>query len=126
MKSRIIQLICFLIQFMSSISNDFDFLSDKEDDSITDKEIISYITEMILLTVECFKDILSNKEKYYLVRNYELEVFNHENSINILLYELCVFLTRTLIRKPFKDNYRNEIKLFLLNILFPIFSTNYT
>ena len=126
MKSRIVQLICFLIQYMSSISNDFDFLSDKEDDSITDKEIISYITEMILLTVECFKDILSNKEKYYLVRNYELEVFNHENSINILLYELCVFLTRTLIRKPFKDNYRNEIKLFLLNILFPIFSTNDT
>ena len=126
MKSRIIQLICFLIQYMSAISNDFDFLNKKEDDTIVDKDIISYITEMILLTVECFKDILSNKEKYYLVRNYEIEVFNHENSINILLYELCVFLTRVLIRKPFKDNYRNEIKLFLLNILFPMFSTNDT
>ena len=128
MKSRIIQLICFLVQYMSAISNDFDFLNktEDEDNTIVDKDIISYINEMILLTVECFKDILSNKEKYYLVRNYETEVFNQENSINILLYELCVFLTRSLIRKPFKENYRNEIKLFLLNILFPMFSTNDT
>ena len=125
MKSRVIQLICYLIQSICGISNDLEFRGNTNNE-ITDKDLISFIINMIKLIVKCFEDLLSNKEKYYYVRNYENEVFKEDNNINILLYELCVFLTRVLIRQPFKDTFRNDIKLFLLNILFPLFSTNDT
>ena len=125
MKSSIIQLMCLLIQYSCSIPNDYNFLNN-DDDKITDKDLISYIINMIQLTVNCLEDLLSNKEKYNLVRNYEIEALSHENSINILLYELCVFLNRTLIRQPFKDKFKNDIKLLMLNILFPLLSTNET
>ena len=125
MKSSIIQLMCLLIQYSCSIPNDYSFLNN-DDDKITDQDLINYILNMIQLTVKCFEDLLSNREKYYLVRNYKIETVSNENSVNILLYELCVFLNRTLIRQPFKDKFKNDIKLFMLNILFPLFSTNET
>jgi len=149
MKSRVIQLISYTIQSICSISNDLDFINQQkknktnEDDdedgdesedeifpqknkSITDKDLASYIINMIKLTVSCFEDLLSNKEKYYLSRNYDMEVNSKDKGINIILYELCVFLTRALIRQPFKNTFRNDIKLFLLNVVFPLFSTNET
>ena len=147
MKSRVIQLISYTIQSICSISNDLDFINqqkenknnedDDEDESedeifpqknksITDKDLTSYIINMIKLTVSCFEDLLSNKEKYYLVRNYDMEINSKEKGINIILYELCVFLTRALIRQPFKNTFKNDIKLFLLDVLFPLFSTNET
>ena len=144
MKSRVIQLISYTVQSICSISNDYDFIhqsrnkSDESNDineneiisnrknSITDKDLISYINDMIKLTVKCFEDLLSNQEKYYFVRNYEMELYKNNDGINIILYELCVFLTRVLIRQPFKSTFKNDIKLFLLNILIPLFSTNET
>ena len=147
MKSRVIQLMSYTIQSICSISNDLDFINqqkenknnedDDEDESedeifpqknksITDKDLASYIINMIKLTVSCFEDLLSNKEKYFLVRNYDMEINSKEKGINIILYELCVFLTRALIRQPFKNTFKKDIKLFLLNVLFPLFSTNET
>ena len=144
MKSRVIQLFSYIIQSICSISNDYDFIhqsrnkinegNDNNENeilfnkkkSITDKDLITYINDMIKLTVKCFEDLLSNQEKYYFVRNYEMELYKNNNGINIILYELCVFLTRVLIRQPFKSTFKNDIKLFLLNILIPLFSTNET
>ena len=137
MKSRVIQLISYTVQSISSISNDFDFINQENDNdnnkkssnknnSIKDNDLTSYIINMIKLTVKCFEDLLSNKEKYYFVRNYNLEVFKEENSVNIILYELCVFLTRVLVRQPFKNIFAGDIRQLLLNILFPLFSTNET
>jgi len=141
MKSRVIQLISYTIQSICSISNDYDFINQlrnkinegndnneneillNKKKSITDKDLISYINDMIKLTVKCFEDLLSNQEKYYFVRNYEIELYKNNDGINIILYELCVFLTRVLIRQPFKSTFKNDIKLFLLNILIPLFST---
>ena len=125
MKSRVIQLNCYLIQSICNISFDFDFKKNA-DNEINDKDLITFIINIIKLIVKSFEDLLSNKEKFYFVRNFETEIFKDDNSINILLYELCVFLTRVLIRQPFKNTFRNDIKLFLLNILFPLFSTNDT
>ena len=144
MKSKVIQLISYTIQSISSISNDYDFIHQSKNKInennnsyenekllnkkklITDIDLISYINDMIKLTVKCFEDLLSNQEKYYFVRNYEMELYKNNEGINIILYELCVFLTRVLIRQPFKSTFRNDIKLFLLNILIPLFSTNET
>ena len=123
MKSRVIQFNCYVIQNLWTISNDYDF-NKSNDNEITDKDLISFIIKVIKLIVKSFEDILSNKEKFCKLRNYEMENLTEENSLNILLYELCVFLSRVLIRQPFKNIFQSDIKVFMLNILFPLFSTN--
>ena len=123
-KAKIIELISYLTQNLFSISNDLEIK--KKVNENHDNDIVSFIINIIKLIVKCFEDILSNKEKYFYVRDYELEVSDEENSIYVLLYDLCVFLARALIREPFKNIIRKDIKLFLLNILLPLFSTNDT
>lgn len=122
MKSRVIQFNCYAIQTIWPILNDFDFNKSKNNE-ISDKGLIDFINNVIKLIVKSFEDLLSSKEKFLYVRNYEMENLTEENNLNILLYELCVFLSRVLIRQPFKKYFQGDIKLFLLNILFPLFST---
>ena len=124
MKSKIIQLVCFLTQNLYNISNDLDFNKNTKP-QINDENITNFLINLVKLTVKCFGDILSNKDKFFFIRDYELETSQEEeNSVNILLYDLCVLLTRILIRDPFKNIFRKDMKLFLLNILLPLFSTN--
>ena len=124
MKSKIIQLVCYLIQNLYNISNDLDF-NKKAKQPFNDENITNFLINLVKLIVKCFEDILSNKDKFFFIRDYELETIQEEEfSINILLYDLCVLLTRILIRDPFKNIFRKDMKLFLLNILLPLFSTN--
>lgn len=125
MKSKIIQLICYLSQNLYNIANDLDF--NKKSKQQIDENITNFLINLVTLTVKCFGDILSNKDKFFFIRDYELETLQEEeNSINILLYDLCVLLTRILIRDPFKNIFRKDMKIFLFNILLPLFSTNDT
>jgi hypothetical protein len=124
MKSKIIQIVAFLTQNLYNISNDLDFNKNAKQ-QINDENITNFLINLVKLTVKCFGDILSNKDKFFFIRDYELETSQEEeNSVNIVLYDLCVLLTRILIRDPFKNIFRKDMKLFLLNILLPLFSTN--
>ena len=42
---------------------------------------------------------------------------------NALLFQICVFLTRSLVREPIKTNFNNNIRKFLLDVLFPLIVT---
>ena len=135
MKSRVIQLISYIVQNICSIFNEYDLLKfpkDKPEEKskkspyINDDELNSFIINIIKLTVKSYEDLLSNKNKYFVARNYENEIYQEETSVTILLYELNVFLTRVLIRQPFKNLFKNDIKLFLLNVLIPLFASNET
>ena len=126
MKSSVIQLICILTQNIFEISNDMDYNKKKNEQNTEINDLINFLVNLIKLSVKCFEDLLSNKEIFLFVRNYDLENSDEENSINILLYDLCVLQCRLFIREPFKNIFRNDIKLFLLNILLPLFSTNDT
>ena len=126
MKSKIIQLVCYLTQNLYNISNDLDY-NKKTKPQLNDENITNFLINLVKIIVKCFDDILTNKGKFFFIRDYELETLQEEeNSINILLYDLCVLLTRVLIRDPFKNIFRKDIKLFLFNILLPLFSTNDT
>lgn len=124
MKSKVMELLSYLIQNIFIISNDLEINKKKNENY--DNELINFTIDLIKLIVKCFEDILSNKEKYFYIRDYETEISEDENSIYVLLYDLCVFLVRALIRDPFKNIIRSDIKLFLVNILLPLLSTNDT
>lgn len=57
------------------------------------------------------------------MRKYKPDSNEEEDCYNILLFQICVFLTRSLIREPIKTNFAAHIKQFLLNILFPMIVT---
>ena len=67
----------------------------------------------------CFK----KQEKFYFLRKYNSEINEEEDCFNILLFQICVFLTRSLIREPIKTEFSSNVKQFLLNILFPMIVT---
>ena len=117
MKSQAIQFISFIIP-ISTLAEKYD--SDEDKNYIKDNDLQKIIMDIITLIVKSFQDILNSKEKYNFLRKYSEDMNDEEDSYNILLYEICVFLTRALIREPIKTNMNNNIKQFLLNILFPL------
>ena len=120
MKSKVIQFLSFITQ-ISTIE-----IKKNEDDNknvINDQELVDQINKVIFLIINSFRDILNNKEKFYFIRRYNEELNEEEDSFNILLFQICVFLTRSLIREPIKSEFSNNMKQFLLNILFPMIVT---
>ena len=119
MKSKAIQFLSFITQVSTLEERN----SEEEKNFINDKELVELINKIIYLIVNTFEDILSNKEKYYFVRKYKEDIKEEDDGYNILLFQICVFLTRSLIREPIKTEFSAHMKQFLLNILFPMIVT---
>ena len=120
MKSKAIQFLSFITQISTLDIKNFE---DKNKQFIEDKELVELINKLIMIIMNSFLDILRNKEKYYFLRRYNQEVNDEDDCFNILLFQICVFLTRSLIREPIKSEFSAHIKQFLLNILFPMITT---
>ena len=120
MKSKAIQFLSFITQISTLEEKNMD-----EDikNYINDKELVELINKIIILIVNSFEDILNNKEKFYFIRSYKESANEEDDCFNILLFQICVFLTRSLIREPIKTEFSTHIKQFLLNILFPMMVT---
>ena len=117
MKGKAIQFISFIIQ-ISTMKEKYD--NDDINNYIKDKDLQKTIKDIMALIVKSFQDILNSKEKYnYIRQNFEEK--NDEDDINnMLLYQICVFLTRALIREPIKSELKSNMKQFLLNVFFPL------
>ena len=120
MKNRAIQFLSLIIQITS--------LKEKnsiEDDSnyINDKDLEKMVTDIIALILNTFQDILISKEKFNLIRRYSGEENDEEDCYKSLLYQICVFLSRSLIREPIKTSFSPNMRQFLLNKLFPLIVT---
>ena len=120
MKSKAFQFLSFIIQMSTLEEKNLD---DENKNYIKDKELVELINKIIYLIVTSFEDILNNKEKFYFLRKYNNEMNEEEDCVNTLLFQICVFLTRSLIREPIKTDFSVHIKQFLLNILFPMIVT---
>ena len=120
MKSKAIQFLSFVTQISTLEEKNMD-----EDlkNYINDNELVELINKIIFLIVNTFEDILNSKEKFYFIRKYKDSINEEEDCFNILLFQICVFLTRSLIREPIKTKFEAHIKQFLLNILFPMIVT---
>ena len=119
MKSKVIQFLSFITQ----VSTLEEKKSEEEKNYINNKDLVELINKIIILIGNTFEDILNNKEKYYFLRKYREDIKEEDDCYNILLFQICVFLTRCLIREPIKTEFASHMKQFLLNILFPMIVT---
>jgi len=87
---------------------------------IKDKDVQKITNDIIALIVKSFQDILNCKEKYDNIRKYSGEKNDEEDNYKMLLYQICVFLTRALIREPIKTDFSRNMKQFLLNVFLPL------
>ena len=117
MKGKAIQFMSFIIQ-ISTLKEKYD--NDDISNYINDKDLQKIIKDIIALIMKSFQDILNSKEKYNYIRTNFEEKNDEEDINNMLLYQICVFLTRALIREPIKSELKSNMKQFLLNIFFPL------
>ena len=122
MKNRAIQFLSLIIQ-ISTLKNK-NSIEDMPN-YINDKDLQKMVTDIIALILNTFQDILNNKEKFNFIRKYSGEENDNidEDCYNSLLYQICVFLTRSLIREPIKTTISPNMRQFLLNNLFPLIVT---
>ena len=120
MKSKAIQFLSFITQVSTLEDKKMD---DDEKNLIPDKELVELLNKLIGLIITSFGDILQNKNKFDLIRKFNGESEEEEDSYNMLLFQICVFLTRSLIRDPIKTEFISHIRTFLLNYLFPMLIT---
>ena len=121
MKSKTIQFLSFVIQ-MSAPAGGTSSLEENKN-YIDTPELVELVKKVIFLIIKSFEDILSNKEKYYFIRKYNAEVNDEDDCFNLLLFQMCVFLSRSLIREPIKSEFSANVRQFLLNDLFPMIVT---
>ena len=117
MKSKAIQFISYVIQ-ISTLKEKYENEDDKN--YIKDKDLQKITNDIIALIVKSFQDILNCKEKYDNIRKYSGEKNDEEDNYKMLLYQICVFLTRALIREPIKTDFSRNMKQFLLNVFLPL------
>ena len=120
MKSKAIQFISLIIQ-ISTLKEEK--MNEEEINYLGDKDLQKMISDLITLIINSFQDILNNKEKFNFIKRYTGELDDKGDSYNSLLFQICVFLTRGLVREPIKSNFSGNIRQFLLNILFPLIVT---
>lgn len=120
MKSKCFQLFCFITEQLSlkinnKVQNSY-FL-------IKNEKLVEINAELIKLIISSLQDILSNKEKYDLIKNPKQGMSGSEISYNSLLFNMFLLLLRCFTREPIKKEFADHIKYFVLNILFPLMVT---
>ena len=116
MKSKCFQFLAFSIEKLSTKSKEnsiFIYI-------IKDQCSVELFAELTKLIISSLQDILSNKEKYILIKSSKEGIFSYDNNYNNLLYFIFLFLSRCLLRNPIKKEFSSHIKYFILNILFPL------
>ena len=132
MKANAFKFINLIIQFssMSSIFNNNDNNNNNNIINFEDKKniinnqnIIDITSKLITLSIKSFESILIYEKLFYFLRKIDIERNDEENCYNILLYEIISFLSESLTKEPIKTEFSQHIKLFLLNVLFPLLIT---
>ena len=116
MKSKCLQYMSFSIQKLS--------IKLKENGTtsliIKDQYFIELFADVMKLVIKSLEDILSNKDKFLLIKTSKEGIFTSDSNYNNLLFHIFLFLSRCLLREPIKKEFSSYIKHFVLNILFPL------
>ena len=120
MKSKVLQFFSFITQISNFEERD---IGEEKKLIINDKELIEFVNKILNLIEKSFEDIVNNKEKFYFIKKYKETINEEDDYYNVLLFQIFVFLTRSLIREPIMTEFSKRIKQFLLNILFPLMIT---
>ena len=120
MKSKIFQFLSYIVQISTLKEKNTD---EENKNLIANNDLVKLINNLIIKIVNSLEDILNNQNKYILIRSYKEPSNSEDDCFNMILFQMCVFLTRTLIREPIKSDFSQHIKKFLLNVLFPMIIT---
>jgi len=124
MKAYAFRFIALLIKYSKMASNDDenkrDITLDEKNNNINDDELINITSKLITLVIKSFENILNNESKFYFLRKIDDETSDEENCFNILLYNMALFLADSLIINQIKKEFNQHMKLFLLNVIFPM------
>ena len=128
MKANAFKFMSLIIQYvtMSSSSNNNSANENNIDEKkliISNHNIVDIISKLITLSIKSFENILNCGKKFNFLRQIEDERADEDNIYNILLFEIESFLIESLTKEPIKSEFDQHIKLFLLNILFPLLIT---
>jgi hypothetical protein len=128
MKSRAFEFMSLIIEYSTISSNDdeekndFNNLEDKSY-KIDNNELVDITSKIIKLIIKSFENILNDKRKFFYLRKLDDETSSENNYYNMLLYHMTKYLTYSLVKEPIKSEFYQHIKIFLLNILFPLLIT---
>ena len=136
MKSKAFEFMTIIIQYstLSSYNNEenkndininSNYYKDLYDNNykMDNQELVDITSKIITLIIKTFENILNDDKKFYFLRNIDDLTSDEENYTNILLYDITNFLAESLFKEPIKSEFYPHIKLFLLNVLFPILIT---
>ena len=119
MKSRILQFLSLTIQISTMEEKNLN----ENLNIINDNELLELVNKIIVLIINSFEDILNSQQKFIFIRRYNEDSNESDDCFNMLLFQMCIFLLRSLIREPIRSDFSKHIKKFLLNILFPLIIT---
>ena len=108
MKASAFRFLILGIRYSKMSSNDDgnnkNILFEEKKNNITNNEIINIISKVISLVIKSYENILNNEKKFYFLKEIDDETGDEENSFNNLEFD-------------------QHMKLFLLNVLFPLLIT---
>ena len=99
LKTKNFQFLSAVIQYLGEI--------------IKENNLINMTSSIIKLVINSLENLI---EEYNLLLN---EIKSDNDHLNNIIYNMIIFLTRSLIREPIKSNFEPLVFKFLLNIIFP-------
>ena len=127
MKASAFRFLILGIRYSKISSNDAgnkkNIIFEEKKNNINNNEIINVISNVISLVIKSYENILNNEKKFYFLKEIDDETGDEENSFNNLLYNMTIFLSESLIIEQIRKEFDQHMKLFLLNVLFPLLIT---
>ena len=99
LKSKCLQFISAIIQYLG--------------ESIKEENLINITSSIIKLTINSLENLI--KDYINLLDN----IISEDDPLNLIIYNMIIFLTRCLIREPIKSNFESLVFNFVLNVIFP-------
>ena len=122
MKSKCFQFFTFITEQLSHKNKD-NFMNSNI--VITNEKLIEMNAKLIKLIISSLQDILKNKQKFDLIQKPIKGFIKSENCYNNLLFNMTLIFLRCFSREPIKSEFKEHIKYFLLNLIFPLVAPPY-
>ena len=114
LKSKVFLIYSFLLQLSSNI-----------DKNILIPKLIKVSSDLITLIINSLENLLKNPEQLNQIIKGSYHLENPINkSFEILIYNMFYFLSKALVREPIKKDFLPYLNNFLLNIAFPLITSN--
>ena len=114
MKAKALQVYTTIIQ-----------ISTNADEDIKSNDFIKTCSNITSIIIKSLEDLLSDENKLNILqKNIDSNDNPANNPLENIIYQIFAFLTRALIREPIKTEFIPYLPNFLLNIVFPLITSN--